>query len=153
MRRLIFLVLLALGAINEMQASAVNYAEGYYTVPDYMTEVPADDVRGYAAKPQGRSFVARDSNGQLLLLVASYRDTSRIVDEKTWTALASAPEQRLIQEIQASFAGGPAANKATVEHVKIDLHAHKIISIATIDDYDRRFRDYVQTSRSGPRAK
>jgi hypothetical protein len=117
-----------------MQASTVSYPEGYYTVPDYMTEVPADGVRGYSANPQGRSFVARDSNGQLSFLIASYRDTSQIADEKTWTAVASAPEYRLIQEIQASFAGGPAANKATVERVKTDLRAHKMISIATIND-------------------
>ena len=79
---LIFVVLPTLGAVDSMQASTVNYAEGFYTVPYYMTEVPADDVRGYDTNPQGRSFVGRDSNGQVFLLVASYRDTSQIADEK-----------------------------------------------------------------------
>ena len=140
MRRLIFLVLLALGAINEMQASAVNYAEGYYTVPDYMTEVPADDVRGYDTNPQGRSFVGRDSNGQVFLLVASYRDTSQIADEKTWVTVASAPEQRLIQDMQASFAdGGPPAvwqnvNLCTLTKIKLVYDRVSGITTASYDD-------------------
>jgi hypothetical protein len=133
-RKLIFLVLLTLGAVGSVLATTVKYVEGYYTVPDYMTEVPADDVRGYDPNPQGRSFVGRDSNGQVFIIIASYQDTSQIVDEKTWVAVASAPEQRLIQEIQASFAGSPGANKAMVESVKTNLRAHKIISVATIND-------------------
>jgi hypothetical protein len=131
---LIFVVLPTLGAVDSMQASTVNYAEGFFTVPDYMTEVPADDVRGYDTNPQGRSFVERNSNGQVFLLVASYRDTSQIADEKTWGTIASAPEQRLIQEMQASFATGPAANKTIVDSVKTNVRAHKILSIATISD-------------------
>ena len=115
-------------------AETVSYAEGSYTIPNYMTEVPANDVRGYDSNPRGRSFMAWDSNKHLFLSVTSYLDNSQIGDERTWAAVASAPEQQLIQEMQASFAGGPAANKPTVESVKPDLRAHKIISIATIND-------------------
>ena len=39
-----------------------------------MTEVPADGVHGYDADPERRSFVARDSVGQVFILVSSYRD-------------------------------------------------------------------------------
>jgi hypothetical protein len=85
------MLLLTVGAVDPMQASTVKYAEGFYTVPDYMTEVPADDVRGYDANPQARSFVERDSNGQVFILVTSYRDTSQIADEKIWITVASAP--------------------------------------------------------------
>ena len=106
--------------------------KGPTQIPNYMTEVLANDVRGYDSNPRGRSFMAWDSNKHLFLSVTSYLDNSQIGDERTWAAVASAPEQQLIQEMQASFAGGPAANKATVESVKPDLRAHKIISIATI---------------------
>ena len=135
MRKVIFLVLLAFGAVDTLQASTVKYAEGYYTVPNYMTEVPADDVRASDANPQGRSFVARDSNGQVFFLVASYRDISKIADEKTWLAAASVPEQRLIQEVQSSLVAMPDGGKVTVDSAKANLAAHKIISTATIDDF------------------
>ena len=48
--------------------------------------------------------------------------------------VASAPEQRLIQDMQASFATGPAANKTTIDSVKTNVRAHKTISVATIND-------------------
>jgi hypothetical protein len=111
MRKLIFLFLFTLGAADAMRASTVKYGEGYYTVPDYMTEVPADGVHGYDPAPQGRSFVGRDSNGQVFISVSSYRDTSQIADEKAWAGVASAPEQRLIQQMQASFPAMPTAGK------------------------------------------
>ena len=130
--------LLALATVITIASAAfaetVSYAEGSYTIPDYMIEVPANDVRGYGPNPQGRSFMAWDSNKHLFLSVTSYLDNSQIGDERTWAAVASAPEEQLIQGMQASFAGGPAANKATAESVKTDLGAHKIISIATIND-------------------
>jgi hypothetical protein len=126
--------LLASGAANRAHASIVEYPEASYTIPDYMTEVPADDVHGYGPNPQGRSFLSRDADGHIALSVTSYRDTSQIADEKAWAAVASAPEEQLIQAIQASFAGGPAANKASVEHVVADRAAHKLISVATVQD-------------------
>jgi hypothetical protein len=134
MKKLLFLVLLSLGLSGSVQATRVNYAEGYYSVPEYMTEVPADGVRGYDANPAGRSFVGRDSNGQVFILVSSYRDTSQIKDEKAWAALVSAPEQQLIQEMQASFTAMSPGTTVTVDSVKADLRAHKIVSIATIND-------------------
>ena len=78
MKKFILLVLLTLGAVSSVLATTVKYVEGYYTVPDYMTEVPADDVRGYDPNPQARSFVGRDANGQVFIVIASYRDTSQI---------------------------------------------------------------------------
>jgi hypothetical protein len=36
--------------------------------------------------------------------------------------------------MQASFATGPAANKTTVDSVKANVRAHKIITIATINE-------------------
>jgi hypothetical protein len=63
---------------------SVNYGEAYYSVPEYVTEVPAGRVHGYDANPAARSFVGRDSNGQVFILVSSYRDTSQIKDDKTF---------------------------------------------------------------------
>jgi hypothetical protein len=103
MKQFPFFLLITLGLSVSVQAKTVNYAEGQYTVPEYMTEMPADQVHGYDANPAGRAFVGRDSNGQVFIQVSSYLDTSRITDEKAWTAVASTPEQQLIQEMQASL--------------------------------------------------
>jgi hypothetical protein len=134
MKQSLFILLLTLGLNGSVRATTVNYAEGSYTVPEYMTEVPADGVRGYDANPAARSFVGRDLNGKVFISVSSYRDTSQIKDEKAWAAVASAPEQRLIQEMQASFTGVPPSTRVMVDSVKADLRAHKIVSIVTISD-------------------
>jgi hypothetical protein len=42
-----------------VQATRVTYAEAFYSVPEYMTEVEADGVRGYDVNPGGRSFVGQ----------------------------------------------------------------------------------------------
>jgi hypothetical protein len=134
MEKTLLFLLLTLGLSGSVRATSVNYAEAYYSVPEYMTEVPADGVHGYDANPAARSFLGRDPNGQVFILVSSYRDTSQIKDEKAWAAVASAPEQQLIQEIHAHFAPVPSGTTVTIESAKADLRAHKIVSVVTISD-------------------
>jgi hypothetical protein len=134
MKQSLFVLLLTLVVNGSVRATTVRYAEGYYSVPEYMTEVEADGVRGYDANPGARSFVARDSNGKVFISVSSYRDTSQIKDEKAWAAVASAPEQQLMQEVQSSFTGMAPGTTVMVDSVKADLRTHKIVSIVSISD-------------------
>jgi hypothetical protein len=131
MKQLLFLLLVTLGLIGSVKATRVTYAEAYYSVPEYMTEVEADGVHGYDVNPGGRSFVGRDSNGQVFISVSSYRDMSQIKDENSWIAFASTSEPRLIQELQASFIALPADTTVTVDSVKTDLRTHKLVGLAT----------------------
>ena len=60
---------------SRLDASADSQAcRSYCTVADFMTKVPADGVHGYGADPQGRLFVARDSVGQVFILISSCGD-------------------------------------------------------------------------------
>jgi hypothetical protein len=132
MKQLLFFLLLTLALGGSVQATRVTYAEAFYSVPEYMTEVEADGVRGYDVNPGGRSFVGRDANGQVFISVSSYRDMCQIRDENGWIAFASTFEQRLIQELQASFIALPADTTVAVESVKVDLRTHKLIGLATV---------------------
>jgi hypothetical protein len=134
MRNFVFPFLFALGFPGLMRASTVSYAEGSYIVPDYTTEVPADAVQGYDPNPEGRSFIARDAAGQVYLMVSSYRDTSQVTSEQAWALFAASPEQRLIQEMQASFTRMPAGEVVTVNSAKAEVKTHKLVSVATITD-------------------
>jgi len=127
-----FLLTLGLGIV--VQARTVNYAEGYYVVPDDMTEEPGDGVKGYDPNPEGRVFVRRDSIQNVYMMVSSYRDNSRIDNLKVWELYAHQSEDQLIRDMQASYSGLPAGTVATVESVTTDVTGQRMVSSATISD-------------------
>ena len=100
----IITILLTLGLGIVVQARTVNYAEGYYVVPDDMTEEPGDRVKGYDPNPEGRVFVRRDSIQNVYMMVSSYRDNSRIDNLKAWELYAHQSEDQLIKDMQAATA-------------------------------------------------
>jgi hypothetical protein len=126
-----FLLTLGLGIV--VQARTVNYAEGYYVVPDDMTEESGEGVKGYDPNPEGRVFVRRDSIRNVYMMVSSYRDNSRIDNLKAWELYAHQSEDQLIRDMQASYSGLPAGTVATVESVTI-VTGQRIVSSATIID-------------------
>src|SRR3981081_2470518 len=99
------ILFLALGLSVDAYAVTVNYAEGYFRIPDEMTELSAAEVKKtYSEYNQARAFDKRDSNHRLLITVLSFvlpPDPANCGSLQELKAAANLPEEQRLNRVRA----------------------------------------------------